>query len=87
MISIKNAIAKVRDGYPYPEILDETEDTIIALPEAILKTGVGGGLLLDIGCGAMDKTLVLESSGTHAFLLPQVRNETNLSTYPNLSHA
>jgi len=30
MISIKNAIAKVRDGYPYPEILDETEDTIIA---------------------------------------------------------
>ena len=33
------------------------------------------------------RPLVLESSGRHACLLPEVRNQTNLSTYPNLSHA
>jgi len=67
MNPISDAIAEVRAGYPYPKLLDETEDTIVALAAAISRKANQGGLLLDIGCGAMDKTLVFQKLGYECF--------------------
>jgi len=90
MNSISDAISAVRDGYPYPEILDETEDAIIALATAISKTSKPGNSLLDIGCGAMDKTLVYQAMGYECFAYddfgdPWHRDDANIS--PLLAYA
>ena len=65
--SINLAIQEVRAGFPFPEILDETEDTIRSLAAALQEFVTPGGRLLDMGCGALDKAAVYQKLGYQCY--------------------
>ena len=65
--AIDQVIRDVRVDYPFPEIFDETEDTVRTLSGLIQSLVAKGGSLLDIGCGALDKSAVLQKSGYQCF--------------------
>jgi SAM-dependent methyltransferase len=62
-VAIDRAIEEIRAEYPFPEIIDETEDTIRTLAEALRHLAPSGSRLLDIGCGALDKATVYQKLG------------------------
>ena len=64
---IDQALQEVRAGFPFPEILDETEDTIRSLASLLLSLAPEGGRLLDIGCGALDKASVYQKLGFQCY--------------------
>ena len=64
---IDQAIRDVRSRFPFPEIFEETADTIRSLSCVLQRFAPGGGRLLDIGCGALDKPLVFQKIGYQCF--------------------
>jgi SAM-dependent methyltransferase len=64
---IRQIISDVKQEYPFPDIIEETADTIQVLAEALDKLAPNGGRLLDIGCGALDKTIVFQEMGYECF--------------------
>ena len=64
---IDQAIAEVRIGFPFPEIIRETEDTISRLAALLFELVPQGGRLLDLGCGALDKATVYQKIGYQCF--------------------
>lgn len=54
------AIAEVRSLHPFPGYIDETAEEVASIVDLILSCVPLGGRLLDIGCGALDKTAVLQ---------------------------
>ena len=64
---IDRAFQDVRDGFPYPEIIDETEDTIKRLAALLRDLVPAGGRLLDVGCGALDKATVYQKLGYQCY--------------------
>ena len=64
---IYQAFQDVRDGFPYPEIIDETEDTIKRLAALLRDLVPAGGRLLDVGCGALDKATVYQKLGYQCY--------------------
>ena len=88
--AVERAIRDVRAGYPFPDIFEETADTVKTLANLLQNLGPTGGRLLDIGCGALDKTVVFQRSGYQCFGCddfqdPWHRREENLE--PVLSFA
>lgn len=66
-IKIDDAIKDVRARFPFPEIYEHTEDTVRVLAGLLRELAPSGGRLLDIGCGAMDKTAVYQKIGFDCF--------------------
>jgi SAM-dependent methyltransferase len=64
---VEKAIEEMRTEYPYPEILKETEEIIRSLSAPLQNLSPNGGRLLDIGCGALDKTIVFQKIGFSCF--------------------
>ena len=62
-LTVEEAILEVQQGYPFPEIIAGTEETIKALGSVIQSQRPEGGRLLDIGCGALDKATVFQMLG------------------------
>ena len=60
---VTNAIADLRGKYPFPEIIDDTGDTIKAIALVIKRLVSSPGRILDLGCGAMDKVMVYQKIG------------------------
>ena len=52
---------------PFPEIIDDTEDTIRYLATALRHLAPSGGRLLDLGCGALDKATVYQKIGYQCY--------------------
>ena len=52
--TIHKIIGEVKDQYPFPDIIQETADTIRSLAVVLGKLAPTGGRLLDIGCGMND---------------------------------
>ena len=65
--SLGDIIEKVKKEYPFPEIIEDTEDAIRFLASALRESAPDGGRLLDIGCGALDKTIVFQRMGYSCF--------------------
>jgi len=64
---VSDIIGKVKEEYPFPEIIDETEHAIDFLASALQELASDRGRLLDIGCGALDKTIVFQRMGYACF--------------------
>ena len=64
---VERAIRDVQAGYPFPGIFEETVDTVKALVNLLQNLAPIGGRLLDIGCGALDKTVVFQRTGYQCF--------------------
>ena len=60
---VHRALREVKTEYPFPEIIDETEDTVRSLAVALQHLAPPGSRLLDIGCGALDKAMVYKNMG------------------------
>ena len=60
---IDDAIEEIRDEFPFPEILEETIDTIKPIAALLQAQMPTGGRLLDLGCGALDKAMVYQKLG------------------------
>lgn len=60
---VAEAIEHVNALYPFPEIIKETAYTIEILALMLKRFAPDGGRLLDVGCGALDKTLVFQELG------------------------
>ena len=56
---VEKAIEETRAGYPYPEILRETEETIRSLADSLQILSPSRGRLLDIGCGNGSSLLLI----------------------------
>jgi 2-polyprenyl-3-methyl-5-hydroxy-6-metoxy-1,4-benzoquinol methylase len=65
--SVIKIIKELKEEYPYPEILDDSEDAIHFLASALKELAPDGGRLLDIGCGALDKTVFFQRMGYSCF--------------------
>lgn len=63
---IEQAISDVRDTFPFPQLFEETEEKVRTIAN-LLQELDSGGRLLDIGCGALDKTTVLQRLGYECF--------------------
>jgi SAM-dependent methyltransferase len=66
MQAVKTAIKNVKSRFPTPEIIDQTEETIKNLAQIVGEFSQPPGRLLDIGCGALDKTMVFSQLGYHS---------------------
>ncbi len=66
MQAVKSAIKDVKSRFPTPAIIDQTEETITKLAKIIGEFSQPPGKLLDIGCGALDKTMVFSQLGYHS---------------------
>ncbi len=89
-LGIDQVIRDVQSTYPFPEIIDEAADAILSLATVVCDLVPKGSRLLDIGCGAMDKTIVLQNLGYECFgcddfLDPWHSNAENLD--PVLAYA
>jgi SAM-dependent methyltransferase len=65
--TINQAIQDVQARFPFPEIFEDTVDTIKSLCDVLREFVPDGGRLLDIGCGALDKPLVFQEIGYQCF--------------------
>ena len=65
--TINQAIEEVREGFPFPEILEQTIDTIKPIASLLREQMPAGGRLLDLGCGALDKAMVYQKMGYQCF--------------------
>ena len=61
--TVRQIIKELQRRFPYPEIISETADAIEILASAVRRLAPDGGRLLDIGCGAMDKTVTYQQMG------------------------
>ena len=81
--TVNEAIRDARSGFPFPQIFDDTADTIRVLASVLQKLAPTGSRLLDIGCGALDKAAVFQQLGYMCFGCddfqdPWHRNQGNL---------
>ena len=81
--AIDDVIREVQSAYPFPDIFDETVETIKTLAHVLQRFEPTGTLLLDIGCGALDKATVFQKMGYRCFACddfkdPWHRQEKNL---------
>ena len=65
--TVDEAIQDARSRFPFPEIFDDTADTIRTLATVLRKFAPPGSRLLDIGCGALDKAAVFQRMGYSCF--------------------
>ena len=66
-MEIKSLIESIKDDYPFPQIFEETSDTILNLMSVVESEVPKGGNILDIGAGALDKVAVLQKAGYQCF--------------------
>jgi len=64
---IEQAISDVRAGFPFPQLFEETEEKVRTVANLLQDVNGTGGRLLDIGCGALDKTTVFQRLGYECF--------------------
>ena len=57
------AIQEVKKEFPFPEVIDETIDAIRPIAVVIQELAPNGARVLDLGCGALDKAMVLQKMG------------------------
>ena len=60
---VRQEIKELQRRYPYPEVINDTADAIETLALTLRCLAPDGGHLLDIGCGAMDKTMTFQQMG------------------------
>ena len=88
--TIDQAIREVRDGFPFPEIINETVDTIRPIASLIQELLPNGGRLLDLGCGALDKAMVYQKMGYKCFCADDFQDawhQNHENLYPVMSFA
>ena len=61
--SIESAGRKVRERFPFPEFIGGALKTTTTIVETAQKYLVPGSRILDFGCGACDKTAVVQTVG------------------------
>lgn len=66
-MNVETAIQDIKATYPFPDIFEDTEDTIRVLGDVLRELGPTSGRLLDIGCGALDKPAVFQHMGFECF--------------------
>lgn len=65
--AIDRAIESIQVQFPFPDIFEDTADTIRSLGSALQEFAPPGSRLLDIGCGALDKPFVFQQMGYQCF--------------------
>jgi len=65
--SVDDIIREVKSELPFPDIFDSTAETVKEIATVVQVLKPEGGRLLDIGCGALDKTTVLQKMGYESF--------------------
>jgi len=66
-LDIKSLIESVKNDYPFPQIFEETSETILNLVSIVKSQVPQCGRILDIGAGALDKVAVLQKAGYECF--------------------
>lgn len=89
---VRSAIEAIRNDFPFPEILEETEDTITAIALGLSKLVSVPGKILDLGCGALDKVLVYQQMGYECYAVDDFQDawhqdENNLNPVLTLAQA
>ena len=64
---VNEAIRDARSRFPFPQILDDTADTIRTLATVLRKFAPTRSRLLHIGCGVLDKAGVFQQLGYLCF--------------------
>lgn len=72
---ILRAIAEVRADSPFPAYTCGVGETMLHLIPRLWPSLAGGGRLLDIGCGAMDKTAVFRKLGFDCYAIDDLADE------------
>ena len=90
-VLVNNAIRELRDEFPFPQIIDDTADTIQAIALVVKEMVADQGKILDLGCGAMDKIMVYQKIGYKCYGADDFqdawhRDKSNLSPISDLAN-
>ena len=66
-VNINSIIHELRGEFPFPDLIDETQDTIKSIAGLLSQVVPVGGRVLDLGCGALDKASVYQKMGYQCY--------------------